>query len=274
MALKDILVHVDDGRSNPSRIGVAVHLATVHGAHLTGVYRTPELNADPYLDPSLRLERIDALQTKLAERSAAAEKAFLDAAGRGGVQAEWRSAPSHFASELVAGALYADLIVSGQADPGGADGRMAELFMMGSGRPTLVVPYAGRHERIGRRILIAWNETREATRAVHDALPLLERAEQVHVLTIEHEGERAAAATASSTALCHHLARHSVKAESHHVVNPALEVGDTLVSRATELEADMIVMGAYGHSRLREVVLGGATRDVLRQMTVPVLMSH
>jgi len=143
---------------------------------------------------------------------------------------------------------------------------------LGVGRPVLIVPRYGTFETVGERVLVAWNGSREATRAVHDALPLLKLASSVTVLSIDPEHDTGDRIPGADIAL--HLARHGVAAEGMSTVGLDISVGDLLLSRAADLGADLIVMGAYGHSRVRELVLGGATRHILQHMTVPVLMSH
>ena len=143
-----------------------------------------------------------------------------------------------------------------------------------SGRPILVVPNVGNFADLGRRVVIGWNASREAARAVNDAMPLLTAAETVTVLTIDpREGPRAHGELPGAD-ISLHLARHGVKAEIERTASADLPVGEVLLSRVADLGADLLVMGAYGHSRARELLLGGATRSLLRSMTLPVLMSH
>ena len=142
--------------------------------------------------------------------------------------------------------------------------------VMDSGRPLLVVPYAGTFATVGKRVLVAWNGGREASRAVHDALPILEGAELVSVLSINPKGEDHFPGFDISV----ELARHGVKTEALRTVSGYVSVGDLLLSEAADLSVDMIVMGAYGHSRLREFILGGASQQLMDSMTVPVFMSH
>src|SRR5215471_6305021 len=149
-----------------------------------------------------------------------------------------------------------------------------QAFEHVSGRPILVVPYVGNFADLGRRVVIGWNASREAARAVNDAMPLLTSAETVTVLTIDpREGPRAHGELPGAD-ISLHLARHGVKAEIERTVSADLPVGEVLLSRVADLGADLLVMGAYGHSRARELLLGGATRSLLRSMTLPVLMSH
>jgi nucleotide-binding universal stress UspA family protein len=137
-----------------------------------------------------------------------------------------------------------------------------------------VVPYIGAATPPGKRVIVAWNGGREAARAVNDALPLLVAADQVDVVCVNPGRGEEDDADLPGADLCLHLARHGVKAEAQELVASDIEAGDLLLSRAADSGADLIVMGAYGHARWREVVLGGVTRQLLNQMTVPVFMSH
>jgi nucleotide-binding universal stress UspA family protein len=135
----------------------------------------------------------------------------------------------------------------------------------------LIIPYIGLQAPIGQRIMIAWKNTREAVRAVHDAMPLLTAAAEVQVVMVNPSAEDGDAPTAD---ICRHLDRHGVNVESTHIVARDIEVGDALLSRAADESIDLLVLGAYGHQRWRETVFGGVTRHLLQHMTVPVLMSH
>jgi nucleotide-binding universal stress UspA family protein len=276
MGLKDLLVHVDNDPACGTRVDVAVALAAAHGAHLTGLH-VPEAPPLPgyveiELPPSLR-EEVRRRQEELARQ---AEDRFHGRARRREVRGEWRLERGDIVGTMKLHARYADLTVVGQGiDLKEAPHDLAflpEELALGVGRPVLVVPRYGTFETVGERVLIAWNGSREATRAVHDALPLLTRATKVTVLSIDPEQDSGSRVPSADITL--HLTRHDVRAEADSTVALDLAVGDVLLSRAADLGADLIVMGAYGHSRVREMVLGGATRHILQHMTVPVLMSH
>jgi nucleotide-binding universal stress UspA family protein len=148
-----------------------------------------------------------------------------------------------------------------------------ERLALESGRPVLVVPYAGRFGEIGRNVVVAWKPGRESARAVFDALPILLAAEKVHILEIREKG-RNANALAPDTTIAAALARHGIKPSVRTSVLGDIGVGDEILSRLSDLDADLLVMGAYGHSRMRELVFGGVTRHIARHMTVPTLFSH
>ena len=147
-------------------------------------------------------------------------------------------------------------------------------LVLSSGRPVLVIPYIGVHRDIGRIATVAWDAGREAARAVADSLPLLEAAEQVHVLVVNPVKGSHAHGAEPGADIALSLARHDVKTEVHAIPAPDIEVGEAILSWLSDSGSDLLVMGAYGHARLRELVLGGVSRLILQSMTVPVLMAH
>jgi len=198
---------------------------------------------------------------------------------RAGVTGQWIDHHESASEAIPRYARYADLVVAGQDDPDDPESFIADHFpetlVMSAGRPVLFIPYTGVFPTLGANIMVAWNGSRESARAVHDALPLLQRAENVTVVRLnEHKDEpRDNRIPGADIALM--LARHGVKAELAALDGVGnLPPGDVLLSRASDLGADLVVMGAYGHSRWQELVMGGATRSMLESMTVPVLMSH
>jgi nucleotide-binding universal stress UspA family protein len=281
MSYKDLLVVLDSGAPARGRIELAAALAERFEAHLVGLYPlpTPERPREfGYYDPAL----LDPFFLEMRERAQAmadeVREAFEHVTGLRGLSAEWRLLPEGPEADPALHARYADLTILGQLDPDRGEADMIrprpEQVTLASGRPVLVVPYAGHFDSVGRRVLIGWSATREAARAVNDAMPLLAAAEVVTVLTIDpREGPRGHGEVPGAD-ISLHLARHGVKAEIERTVSADLPVGEVLLSRAADLGADLLVMGAYGHSRARELLLGGATRTLLRSMTVPVLMSH
>jgi nucleotide-binding universal stress UspA family protein len=279
MAFKDLLVLVDHGRNGRERIDLAARLARDFGAHLTGLYVGMPL--------PLQLAVLSELPAQVSEMHERASREAADGAAAMfreriaacgfSIATEWRFDEGDAGETAGLHARYADLAIIGQSDPDGpapgATSDLPERVIMSSGRPALVVPYVGRFDPVGRRVLVAWNAGREATRAVNDALPFLERAERVTVLSVNPENSEDDGGIAGAD-IALHLTRHGVRAEATTVVTDDVRVDDMILSQAADVEADLIVMGAYGHSRLGELVLGGATRHLLRQITVPVFMSH
>ena len=278
MSFKDLLVVVDDSSNAGERIDVAARLATAFGAHLTGLYVNDSAAVRPSVLAQFPAEVLDMLQS-LGRDEAVKAQALFDARVRtagDGVVTEWRAVEGEAGEMASLHARYADLAVLGQADPDdiGVDSSVPERVIMGAGRPVLVVPYAGTFKTLGQRVIVAWNASREATRAVNDALPILERAASVRVLSINPHGGRAGHGPIAGADISLHLARHGVRVEASTVNADDVRVDDMLLSQAADAGADLIVMGGYGHSRLGEFVLGGATRHLLRQITMPVFMSH
>lgn len=239
------------------------------------LYRT-SLAFFPFLAPSdfagyVPQETIKQMQAEVKAAEQAVKRLFLDRCKRTGVRFEWRGKVGSPIDSVSIIGRSADLLVMGQPDPDQASPATDVLYglILAAGRPVLILPHVGDFQHFGKRILLAWNGSREATRATYDALPLLKRAETVTVFSVDPpEGQRIA-----GTDITTHLARHGVNATTANTVAEDTGVGDVILS-AVARSADMLVMGAWGHSRLRELVFGGATRQVLRKMTVPILMSH
>jgi nucleotide-binding universal stress UspA family protein len=281
MRLKDILVHLDATAQASARLRLAADLARRHEAHLTGLYVVDVvLPALAAADASGGVAIADLLETMREEalaRAAGVEAAFRERLRLDGLAGEWRLVEGAAPEQVALQARYADLLVLGQQDPGGgqpAAGATIEQALFSSGRPVLVVPHAGCPEAVGHTVLIGWNASREAARAVHDALPLIAGAGSVTVLAVNPRQGLSGHGEEPGSDLARHLARHGLAVTVEHTVAPDIDDGEAILNRAAELSADLLVVGAYGHSRLREMALGGVTRTLLRQMTVPVLMAH
>jgi nucleotide-binding universal stress UspA family protein len=281
MSYKDLLVVLDSDTASRGRMDLAASLAERFAAHLVGLYPLPISEAPShfgYYDPALLDPFFRELREKAQEVCDKEREAFEHAASLRGLSAEWRVAEVGAESDPALHARYVDLTILGQVDPNGGDAELLrprpEHVTFASGRPILVVPYAGHFATVGRRVLIGWNATREATRAVNDAMPLLIEADVVTVLTIDAREGPDGHGELPGADIALHLARHGVKATVERTVSADISAGDVLLSRAADLGADLLVIGAYGHSRVRELLLGGATRSILQSMTLPVLMSH
>jgi nucleotide-binding universal stress UspA family protein len=281
VSYKDLLVVLDAEPAARERTDLAAALSERFSAHLIGLFPLPMPQTPRHLgyyDPALLDPFFAQLRDRARSAAAKVRESFERAAGLRGLSAEWREIQDGPDADPALHARYADLTILGQLDPDHAETELIrprlEQVALVSGRPVLAIPYAGHFESVGRRVLIAWNAAREAARAVSDAMPLLTSAELVTVMTIDPREGPHGHGELPGADIAVHLARHGVKAEVERTVSAGLPVGEVLLSRAADLGADLIVMGAYGHSRAREVLLGGATRSVLRSMTVPVLMSH
>ena len=247
-------------------------LAKQFEARLTGVYVLNYPLVPGFVQSELPSEIIEQRYNEIRAAGEAMRAAFDAAAARENVAGEFRVMDGELVETMALCGRYSDLLVVAQPDPdhpAPTDG-LAEDLLLAAGRPILVVPYAGDLNHVGRRVMVAWNGTREATRAVHDAMPILVQAEEVVVFSVNPEDSDHIAGADIST----HLARHGVNATPRHIVAPDMPVGDSVLSAVAGNSIDLLVMGGYGHSRLRELAFGGATRAIMQTMTCPVMMSH
>jgi nucleotide-binding universal stress UspA family protein len=299
MSYKTVLVHIDEDARTRERIRVAAGLALLAGsdghlvaAAMTGVSRTLYDKA-----PATANDQNLALHLNfLRERARRALDGVEQQARSLGIRSYAQSVADDEAGGGVSlQALYADLVVIGQFDPKQPSSSVMSDFpayvVMNSGRPVVIVPHAGSTEiptgaaadqaYAPRNILISWNAGKEAGRAVSGALPLLRQAANVHVAMFDPDPARLSAGEQPGGELIRYLARHGVRAsvtvshtERHLGFKRPGDVGEALLGLAGSLRCDLLVMGAYGHSRFRETILGGVTRTVLETMTIPVLMAH
>lgn len=276
--IRHILVHLDGPRTAEARLALAHRLAAEHGASVTVLFASVSATMTIPYAPDLGGLAAETLVNLDEQRRLAARQAFDAVRGRHpGVAARWTStaelgAPLVFARQ----ALYADLVVLGQHDPsdtglGSAPPQFVETVLSRSGRPAVVVPYTGDVSEHFETVLVAWKDTPEAARAVAAALPLLRRARRVHVLAW---GWHPAEVEGGAMDPVQYLRAHGIESQWHDEGAEPHDIGEQMLSRASDLGAQLLVMGAYGHSRAREWVLGGATRTLLQSMTLPVLMSH
>jgi nucleotide-binding universal stress UspA family protein len=280
MDYKTILLHLDQGLRTAERLELGFRLAGAFDAHLVGLFALSAARIPSFALAEAGAPLIEAHNRHRAESGRRAEAIFRAAIARNtGTQAEWRTSELDAIDIMRTSARYADLAIVGQRerdaeyDTGLAPDFVEEL-VLSAGRPVLIVPYAGRFAQVGRRVLVAWNAGQEAARAVVDALPLLARAETVKVMVFDPDKGGADHGDIPGADVALYLARHGVKVSVSQQQCGRERVGEQILSRTADEGADLIVMGAYGHSRLRELVLGGVTRTVLESMTVPVLMSH
>jgi len=277
MAIKDILVHLDNKDPSKARLQAAINLAKANDATLTGIYVKMKPYLPSYAEVQISPEILKQEEDKIDQEADKASEAFAKATDGNGLKTNWRIAEGTAPEVIAEQARYFDLAVVGQCDPEEnifvGDREMPDRMILTSGRPAMVIPYAGEFEAIGKHVLIAWDASPMAARAVHDAMPFLEAAEKVTVMVINPLDVETDTGELPGADIAAHLAHHGVNAEADHVVSD-MDPGDILLSRAADLGADLIVMGAYGHSRWAELVLGGVTNHMLNHMTIPVLMSH
>lgn len=281
MSFRSILVHLDNGRLAQARVAAAAALAVMHDAHLVGLAPTGWLLLPSELTPATGLAAYQAAaMSELREQARACVESFRAQVERLGVDShESRIEEGYAGSAMSLAARYCDLTVVSQIDPGDASivqsPQMPQDVLLASGRPVLVLPHAGESTIApAGRVLVGWNASREAARAMRDALPLLKTATSVHVAVFEPPSDiesRHGDLPGADIGLW--LARHGVTVDVQHIP-VRIGAGEALLSHAADVGADLIVAGGYGHSRLRENVLGGVTRTLLRSAPVPVLLSH
>jgi nucleotide-binding universal stress UspA family protein len=279
MSYKTILTHCNDKERLSRLLGVAAPLAAAFGARLVGVSVIPPIVVIPAGVPgAAHVIVIDEHAKAYRAANPAMKCAFEEAARAHNVLAEWRegdAGSSTVVRVVMRHARAADLVVALQTASdwkGSLDLDIAERLALESGRPVLIIPNTGSQHLIPKRIVVGFTDRREATRAVFDALPLLQRADKVTVIEVDPKpGPEIAEIRA---ALCATLSHHGVTCEADTTRSRHGNVGDALLACCERIKADLLVMGCYGHSRLREFVLGGASHHLLQGMTLPVLMSH
>jgi len=279
MSYRNILLHLDSHAACSKRIAAALDLGERFGARVTGVAPTGNLVVPYAMDMAPPGELLVEWQETLQRQARTAADAFEAAARQAGfVRVETRVAEGSDIPAITQGARYTDLVMIGQVDPAGTGVGQEEMsageVVLGCARPVLVVPYIGAPVGFGKHVLIAWNGSREASRAVADALPLLKKAQRVTVMAVNPEIDERGHGELPGADLAAFLAQHDVSIEVEADRGAQDDVGEELLSRIADLDCDLLVMGAYGHSRAREWAFGGVTRTILRSMTVPVLMSH
>lgn len=276
---KTILVHLNDERRAAALLTPALVLARRFNAHVVGLYVYPAMPASPPVALPYAGDVLAGLVTAARQEADRIRATFDTATAGQPLVPEWRTvkaAHADLATIVMEHARACDLVVASQTDP---DWDLSpvldfpERLALESGRPVLIVPRVGTYPTIGERVMIAWNGKRESARAVFDAVPLLTGAKSVKILSIS--------ATRSAnddrlpdTELAAALARHGIKATCQRSIAPETSVADEILNRLADESADLLVMGAYGHSRFRELVFGGVTRSVAQHMTVPTLFSH
>jgi nucleotide-binding universal stress UspA family protein len=280
MAYKTILTFLASVERANRVLDVALPIAEEQDAHVIGVHIIPDFMAYYGMGVGqFPAEVIDLQRKQVDEEAERVRAAFEKRVGATRSRSEWRSARDNQNDEIqqfVNMSMCADLIVTDQNGAGLSRGAsdVAARMVLGTARPVLVVPSAGTFTTVGKKPLIAWNGDKEAVRAAFDAVPLMRGAELVRILSIDAESRDGGVMLKRGDELAVCLARHGLKTETTSSITAGLAVGDELLNRLSDFGSDLLVMGCYGHSRFREMLFGGVSRDILEHMTVPVLMSH
>jgi len=282
MSLKDIVVLLDPSRAGEERLRLATRIARDQGAYLSAIFVRPRQAADA--SPAESLKRGVAVQVltgatgkrRSGTTNDEAEQRMRECLRWFGGDGDWHDVAQAASSRLIALTRTADLIILGQVSRDvrpGPSWRPDEI-LIGCGRPVLMVPYIGTFPELGRRVLVGWDGSREATRALNDALPIIRTATAVTVMSIRTRDRDLQRDREATQRVVRHLARHGILARADHPLRSGTTISDMLLSAATDISADLIVAGAYHRSPLRQAVIGGVSRGLLQHMTVPVLMSH
>jgi nucleotide-binding universal stress UspA family protein len=277
-SLKQVLVHLDATGGGVHRLRAAREIAQAHGAAVSALYAAAPTYLGLPATGAMAPSAVDALVEIDNERRARARGAFDAACATPGPIASWDETDEvPIIGAFVQQALYADLLVLGQHDASDPDAAavprdFAESVVIASGKPGLIIPYTGWNRSIGETAVIAWKPTRESARAVAAAIPLMRRSRSVHIVAW-HAAE-ADAGAGQRLDLDSYLRLHGIQPTWHREGGEPDAIGELLLSRCFDLDADLLVMGCFGHSRARELLLGGASRTVMRSLTLPVLMAH
>ncbi len=279
MTYTSIMVHLDTSNRSSHRLEIAANLAAAHCCRLIGLFTSATTDPAWFYQMQGTERFIEEDRERRKAACDAVHRQFDAAVGDLPLTAEWRALDGDPTALSLREAREADLLVAGQVDPDDPNSFVAPQFLetltLEAGRPVLVIPYAGQFGVPGKRVMLAWDGRREATRALHDALPLIAGAQAsvfcaqpAHQSSVRPDASPAGHAVAA-------LSRHGISASVEQgAAGSDLSIGEMMLSRAVDFNADLVVMGAYGHGRLRELVLGGVTRTLLDSMTLPVLMSH
>lgn len=279
MQYRDILVYLDDGVSNIERVNTAISIAKYNNARLTGVV----LNAEPSLNTMMLIgvKAGDKLARETREQSESILESFLGIATEADLNCRTRlieckgNRAGHRLSQL---ARNYDLNIMRQANPDNPNAEfvkeVTEAVLFASGRPVFFMPYIGAHRIPCKRAVIAWDGSAASTRAVHDSLPLMEQMEEVIILVVDAQDHPRANGELLGDNVSDHLKCHNINNRIHRVPSGGVSTSTVILNTLSDEGADILIMGGYGTSRLREIMLGGVTRTLLKSMTVPVIMSH
>ena len=280
MAYKTILVSLNELSRLPQLLGAATTAARAFGAHISGLYVIPAVQLYPSMGFEAVPQVFDGNQTYFKDNETNVRTAFEDAMKKEGLKFDLhvvQGATPSIADEVVSKGRSADLLIISATNPDettGVESDFVEQAVMAAGRPIIVLPFKGDIKLNFNDIVLGWNGEREAARAAFDALPVLKAAKKVRIVRTDPQKDPSLKGSIAGADLAETLARHGVKAEATSYPTAGDDAGHALLRCADDNGSDLIVMGAYGHSRLREYIFGGATQHVLAHLNRPVLMSH
>ncbi|MDH3636065.1 MAG: universal stress protein [Gammaproteobacteria bacterium] len=279
MDFKNILIHLDHSSGCQNRLTTAFDLAKKFSAKLNGLFVVPDYVVPSYVEAQISVDLITDVTEKAIARAQEKLAEYQKLADDAGVSMQSQVVEGQVIPILREHSKYADLLMLGQDqpdDPDNASYGLADALLFEGGCACLVVPHSGKLAAPGKRVLLTWNASRESARALREAMPFLTRAESVVVLSSEPDdgNEDIARGHPHAQELSRFLESHGIEAVSSGISDPDISASDAIIGQAADMNADLIVMGAYGHARLREIILGGVTRDLLKQSSVPLLLAH
>lgn len=280
MSFKTILVCLTTEANAERLTKAACHLARKFDAHLIGLHTRQAMLVHPGVAVHLTPESIQAFHDAQIRQTEKIHDIFTRETAKETFANEWRlvDADSGSASgQIVEQARRADLVIMSQADSANDRADQSDIqrdVIQSSGRPVIIIPNIGEYDHFGEKIMIGWSATREATRALHDAIPFVDDGGEATVMWVTHSERDADYLGQSAAEVASGLERHGIRTTVTHWQNADIKIGDALLNEASENGADMIVTGAFGHSRFYDFAIGATTSHLLKHMTVPVLFSN
>ncbi|MFD4836675.1 universal stress protein [Achromobacter sp. NPDC058515] len=274
-----ISVHLDHGFDCKRRTELALALAKRHKAELVGIYASSAPPQYYYGESVLMSRTLSVMKDLQAQSRGAVQNAFLEAAAAADVPAIVRASESSPSATVALHGRASDLIIVSQQNredvEAAHENEFVEQALLSAGRPVMVLPSSGQFPVVGDRVMLCWDGSREAARALADAAPLLRAASHLVVLTMDEGAATRNAEAIPFEDLVTYFVAHGMPAPDHVRRDiKGVGVGSTILNAAADHSADLIVMGAYGHSKFREWAMGGATASILKSMTVPIMFSH
>ncbi len=279
MEIKNILLHLDHSSGCSNRLDTAFALARENNASITGLFVVPDYVVPSYVEAQISVDLITDVTEKAIARAEEALVGYRQRAADAGVEMKADVFEGQVIPILREHTKYTDLLLLGQdnpEDPDNASYGLADALLFEGACACMVVPHSGKLETPGKRILLTWNASRESARALREALSMLQRAETVVVLSSEPDDGDTEIARGHPHAqeLARFLESHGIESVSSGIADVDVSPSDAILGQAADMNADLIVMGAYGHARLREIILGGVTRDLLKQSPIPLFLAH
>jgi nucleotide-binding universal stress UspA family protein len=279
MEFKNILIHLDHSSGCDNRLDIAFKLAQKFDAKLAGLFIVPDYVVPSYVEAQISVDLITDVTEKAVARAKETLAGYQKLADDAGIKMEAHVVEGQVIPILREHTKYSDLLLLGQDQPDDPDNSsygLADALLFEGACACMVVPHSGKLAVPGKRVLLTWNASRESARALREAMPFLSRAETVVVLSSEpNDGDSdTARGHPHAQELDRLLKSHGIEAVSSGISDPDISATDAIIGQAADMNADMIIMGAYGHARLREIILGGVTRDLLKQSPVPLFLAH